>query len=190
MLETLKPERLITPGYKALQEQLHSTGEYGERGYKWAKTAKWIVDRYDIRSVLDYGCGQGTFKSELRSLVTSAVRIDEYDPAIPNKSQRPGFADLVVCTDVLEHVEPFALSSVIGHIHALARVAVLFVVATVDTEHIMSDGRSTHLTIQPSEYWERTIKDAGFYLRAIDDLPVPLSPEKREKCWIGVAIPC
>ncbi len=76
------------------------------------------------QSVLDYGCGKGT----LAEAVSFEIR--EYDPAIAGKDENPLPADLVICTDALEHIEPEYLDAVLVHIASLTRMAAFFVVHT------------------------------------------------------------
>ena len=93
---------LITPEYRALNAELHArVPAYGTGGHKWASTIREIVQRTGAKSVLDYGCGKGTLRK-----VRRPIRVHEYDPAIPAKANLPASAGVVVCTDVMEHVEP------------------------------------------------------------------------------------
>jgi predicted TPR repeat methyltransferase len=168
----LRTVDLISPKYCALQRELHARPKaYGQRGYKWSMAVSELIGRFDVGSVLDYGCGQGTLVERLKNCGLRGVRFSEYDPAIVGKDQRPSFADLVVCTDVLEHVEPEKLDTVLTHLRTLARKAVFIVVATVDTDHVMADGRSTHLTIQDGDWWRATLERVGFTVNDYQAIP-------------------
>ncbi len=177
-------DRLISPAYRALQVELHARPNgYGGKGGKWAPAVRELIDRFGATSVLDYGCGEGGLKRELKALCAESVRIDEYDVAITVKDALPSFADLVVCTDVLEHIEPDCLSGVLAHLRLLARKAVFVVIATRPSKKTMSDGRNAHLTVEPAEWWAETVKAAGFTIAP--DPPVsPLIKPSRE--WVAV----
>jgi hypothetical protein len=95
----------------------------------------------------------------------SGVRFNEYDPAIPGKDTLPSFADLVVSTDVLEHIEPDRLDSVLGHLRMLARKAVFVVVSLKDSNKILADGRNAHLIIRPSKWWLKRFVQVGFTVK-------------------------
>lgn len=179
----LKRIELISPRYVELQRELHADPRgYGGRGRKWSDVVSELVATYDAGSVLDYGCGQGSLGNELRE---RGIICREYDPAIPGKDDMPMFADLVVATDVLEHVEPDRLPAVLQHLRALARTAVFVVVSTVETAKVLSDGRNAHLIVQPAEWWIQQIEAAGFRLE-----PPPASARKKpEKEWLGVLLP-
>jgi hypothetical protein len=176
----LATAELITRGYCKMQAELHARPKgYGGKGRKWAPAVAALVKRFDVWSVLDYGCGQGTLGEALRALVPSAVDVRDYDPAIPELSALPGFADLVVCTDVLEHVEPELLETVLTHLRSLARKAVFVVIATRPSNKTLSDGRNAHLIVEPADWWIDRLMWAGFTV--LPDPPVsPLLKPSRE----------
>lgn len=73
----------------------------------------------------------------------------------------PASAGIVVCTDVLEHIEPACLDEVINHMRALMRVAGYFVIATrPDESKLLSDGRNPHLIIKPGDWWRSRLSSA------------------------------
>ncbi len=176
---------LISPDYLQEQQILHASPRgYGGRGEKWAGVALQVALKYHCTSILDYGCGQGTFARVLRSQPLGAIRIDEYDPAIPGKDGPPSFADLVNVTDVLEHIEPDKLPKVFTHIRQLARKAVFAVISTKDSNKHLSDGRNAHLIIQTGVWWKQQIREAGF---TIENPPSVVRQSSKE--WVGVLIP-
>ena len=75
-----------------------------------------------------------------------------FDPAFPEYGD-PQPADLVCCIDVLEHIEPEFLDTVIAE---LARITVklgFFTIATGPAAKTLADGRNAHLIQQPSSWW-------------------------------------
>lgn len=183
----IQARSLISPEYVRMQQQLHASPRgYGQRGYKWAPVVGDLVRMLGASSVLDYGCGAGSLIPALAGLSMPFVRFAEYDPAIPGKDSAPSFADLVVVTDVLEHVEPDRLTTVLQHLHMLARKAVFVVVSLCETAKVLSDGRNAHLIIQPAEWWVAQFQAAGFTVE-----PPPESARKKpEKEWVGVLRTC
>lgn len=156
---------LISAPYLEQQKILHAAPRgYGGRGDKWASVVLQIATEYAATSILDYGCGQGTLAKALRTQPLGAIRIDEYDPAIPGKDGRPVFADLVVCTDVLEHIEPERLGNVLTHLQQLARKAVFVVVSLHSSNKTLADGRNAHILVQSAEWWRHAFTTAGFSL--------------------------
>ena len=188
----MRVEDLISKSYRAQQRELHARPQgYGGKGKKWAETVLALAQRFDAGSVLDYGCGTGTLAERLREMPGHHLRVAEYDPAIAGKDGPPAFADLVVCTDVLEHIEPERLSLVLRHLHALARKAVFFVVALDEANKTLLDGRNAHLILEPPGWWATQVAEAGFDPVPLDDLPMPVqySPAKRSKRWIAIGVP-
>ncbi len=185
LLYELKAADLISPAYRDEQRFLHARPRgYGGKGDKWAPAVADLVRQFDASSVLDYGCGQGSLKTALRGLVSSVVRIDEYDPAVSGKDAAPEFADLVVCTDVLEHVEPPKLSTVLKHLDVLARKAIFLVVATRPSNKTLRDGRNAHLMVESPDWWGERLRAEGWELTV--GPPSPLKKPSRE--FVGLVI--
>lgn len=146
---------LITPEYLALNAELHArSSSYGTSGHKWADKVHSLAHQCGAMTVLDYGCGRGTLGAALRDKYPEWAGIFlEYDPAIPGKDEKPPRTDLVVCGDVLEHIEPDCLYAVLDDIRGLARKAVFLVVATVPAVKVLADGRNAHLIVESIEWW-------------------------------------
>lgn len=138
---------LISDSYRQLNVTLHAGGNFGRHGDKWATPVEHLIAEHDAATVLDYGCGQGSLARALGG------RVSEYDPAIPEKSAPPVRADVVVCTDVLEHVEPECLGEVLDHLHDLTRKACFVVIATRPAKKILADGRNAHLIVEDDAFW-------------------------------------
>lgn len=143
----MKSESLISEEYRKLNLQLHEGGRYGRFGDRWAEKVRLIAQVYGISTILDYGCGQGSLKKAL------GVDIAEYDPAIAGKDMLPSPADLVVCTDVLEHIEPALLENVLDHLQALSARYLMVSVSTRPAAKFLADGRNAHLIVQPASVW-------------------------------------
>lgn len=152
----------ISASYVDQQKALHARPQgYGGKGYEWAPAVVELVKQVGASSVLDYGCGQGSLVTALRSRLFG-VRLSEYDPAIDGKDGLPTFADLVVSCDVLEHIEPDKLDAVLAHLKQLARKAVFVVIALRPSNKTLPDGRNAHLILESSEWWEAKLTAAGF----------------------------
>jgi hypothetical protein len=139
---------LISPEYRNLNRQLHDDRlEYGMGGGRHADTVIKLKDGTKSASVLDYGCGKGYLAKAL------PFPIWEYDPAVPGKDMAPRPADLCVCTDVLEHVEPDKLQYVLGDLARCTQRFGYFVIHTTAAKKCYADGRNTHLIQQGLEWW-------------------------------------
>jgi hypothetical protein len=139
----------ISDNYRDLNSQLHIDNKgFGTSGKKWADAVEFLNKKYKINSILDYGCGKQTLSSALPQL-----NITGYDPAIPELAARPSSADLVVCGDVLEHVEPEHLEQVINDLDQLTQKITFVVLSTREAKKILKDGRNAHLIVQPADWW-------------------------------------
>ena len=97
----------ISPAYQSALAELHTKNpNWGTSGYAHYEQVKAYLKASDMTSVLDVGCGKGTL---ITALEMDGYKVQGYDPAVPKFSAPPKPADLVVCTDVLEHVEPDCL---------------------------------------------------------------------------------
>lgn len=156
-------EELISDAYLKEQQILHAAPRgYGGRGSKWSPVVDELLRRFSCRSMLDYGCGQGSL---VRSLRTVGVDFREYDPAISGKEEPPQEPyDLVVCTDVLEHIESEKIDRVMRHLSEVTRVALFAVVSLVPTAKTLTDGRQAHILIRSTEWWRYQFDAHGFQL--------------------------
>ncbi len=102
----------FSPEYKTLQEALHARGDYGTSGFKHADRIMDLSKQLKTRSILDYGCGQQTLQKGLPFPITN------YDPFLKGLDAEPEAHDLVVCSDVLEHIEPECLENVLLHLQS------------------------------------------------------------------------
>ncbi len=142
------PER-ITPAYADLNRQLHASRvDYGQMGHKHLESVRGVAQVFQVRSILDYGCGKQTLLEALRLPYARG-----YDPCIPGLDAEPAPADLVICTDVLEHVEPDCLDAVLNHLRSLTKRVLFASISLREAKKTLPDGRNTHLIIQPSRWW-------------------------------------
>lgn len=180
----MKLERYISPKYLKKQQWLHDQPKgYGGRGDKWAGPVKHMLRNYHCQTMLDYGCGQGTLVQGLQGRPNLPVTFYEYDPAIPGKDYiNQMFFDLVVCTDVLEHVEPDKLPIVIDHLFRLTGKILFLVIATRPSNKWFPNGQNAHLIIEPESWWKERVCHPHFH-----HVEAPSAPDglvSREIVWL------
>lgn len=143
---------LISKSYKLEQERLHETGKYGTASISYAPLVTEIINKLEVTHLLDYGCGQliNLYKhiNPNRKLTYQA-----YDPGTVDYVEAPVPAEMVCCIDVLEHIEPEFLDSVLDDLKRLTEVVLFCTVHTGPAVKVLSDGRNAHLTQQPMEWW-------------------------------------
>jgi hypothetical protein len=152
-------DELISTGYRdELQGQHDRVPKWATDGHKHAPQVRQLIDQLQPKTVLDYGCGKQT----LRDALSEEFRIQGYDPGMAATAGMPKPVDLVVCTDVLEHIEPKKLDRVLAHIERVAELAAYFVIATRPAKHVLPSGRNAHLIVQNADWWMERLEAAGF----------------------------
>lgn len=154
---------IISNEYKKLNKILHNRPRgFGGGGHKWVNGGRpmqlpALIKGYNLSSMLDYGCGQSLLWKNLEPLFPD-MKYAEFDPCYEGKDVLPeGVFELVVCTDVLEHVEPEFLESTISRIFDYATRMVFLNVSMVESNKDLPDGRNSHLIQEPWEWWEQVI---------------------------------
>lgn len=173
-----KPE-VISAEYADLNAQLHRENPaYGVGGDKHAENVIKLTQAIKSRNVLDYGCGKGRLARAL------PFGISEYDPAIPGKTESPKPHDLVVCTDVLEHIEPDKITAVLADLQRVTLLVGYLVIHTGPAAKTLPDGRNTHL-LQRDKHWWFQILSKFFTVGRCEqqgmELYVVVGPKKAKK---------
>ena len=140
---------LITDAYRAEQQALHAKGNYGTASLEFGGIVSTLVERTGAQTLLDYGCGS---MQNLRKVLDCDVLYLGYDPAVPEFSAKAP-SDLVVCIDVLEHIEPELLENVLDDLQSLTKGWAFMTVHTGPARKTLSDGRNAHLIQQPPAWW-------------------------------------
>lgn len=138
---------LISEEYRKLNAQLHENPDYGVSGRQWADHIKALSTKLGTRDILDYGCGKRTLQTAL------GCEIKNYDPCIPEFSSPPEPALIVVCGDVLEHIEPENLDDVLDDLKRVVKHVGFFVIHTGPAKKHLADGRNAHLIQEGWEWW-------------------------------------
>jgi tetratricopeptide (TPR) repeat protein len=118
-------------------------------------------------SLLDYGCGKGTFMQEMRALELFGD-VTGYDPGIPGLDVKPDRPrDLVTCLDVLDQVEAGYRDQVVRDVAQFAGAAALFSIITRMAAHW------AHLPVQRPQAWRSLI---GRHMRVTRMIVRPSTP--------------
>lgn len=139
---------LITPEYQQLQTQFHETrADYGVSSGRHVDFVLQVSKMLNSRDILDYGCGKAHLQKGI------PFPIQNYDPCMPEYSKRPEPAEFVVCTDVMEHIEPDCLDAVLLDLQTLTKQLLLLNVACRPAAKFLPDGRNAHLIQEPPNWW-------------------------------------
>lgn len=136
---------------------------FGGGGFKHAPMILKLAEELKAQSILDYGCGEGTLGIALRD-GGFAGDIGEYDPGITGKEGLPAPADLVVCTDVMEHVEPEHVDEVLEFIYKLSLKGTFFLISTTPGSKVLPNGKDVHLSVHPPEWWLSLLRWKDFHI--------------------------
>ena len=152
--------RLISPEMLELNRRLHRDNlAYGISGVRHAPAVIRLKQETGADSVLDWGAGKGHLAKAL------PFPIWQFDPAVPEFEETAKPADLVVCTDCLEHIEPEYLDVVLLDLRRCVRRYGYFTICTVAALKKYADGRNAHLIQQPKEWW---LERLGRFFSVID----------------------
>jgi FkbM family methyltransferase len=164
----------ISKEYAELNRKLHEDNPlYGVSGAKRANVVIKLAETMKTQNILDYGCGKGLLAKKL------PFPIWEYDPAVPGKDSPPKPADIVICTDVLEHVEPKLLDNVLGDIARCTIKTAYLVVHTGPAAKVLEDGRNAHLIQKDQAWWEERLSkffEVGKVIKSGSELHIVVGP--------------
>ena len=156
----------ISDDYRATLQVLHERNPWGTTGGAYAgdTIAKILKNTPEIRTVLDYGCGEGGLKEYVEKLGVTDREWTLYDPGMKRFSGRPeGKFDLVVTTDVLEHVEPDKQDEVLLELIGYSNNFIFNEIACYKTHKQFREGpykgMDLHINLRVPDVWRDQIED-------------------------------
>lgn len=149
-------------------EELHrSDPSYGSTSLKFIDEVCVMIDFMKPSSILDYGCGKGTLIDELEKRYPS-IRCHKYDPSIPEYNTIPvNHADMVLNTDVLEHIPVDDIDEVLESISSITQ-NVYFNLHHSRAAHVLPNGQNAHCTVRSPNWYRRKL---GQYFKHVELLP-------------------
>lgn len=156
-----KPDDLLSPQYRALLQKAHAEMDWGGSGHKQADAVVAFANEIGAEAILDYGSGQG-YLAKACAAMTPPRRVTQYDPGVVGNTGLPKPSHLVVCSDVLEHVEPDKLDSVLEHLRCLSAMGTYLVIATRPANKNLPDGKNAHLIVKDASWWIEKVGTAGW----------------------------
>ena len=151
-------------------EQMHSLNEgmfNGRSLVRFAGPIKQIIEKHGCETLLDYGCGKGhPYTDKFRTVPDSGFLdtpihefwgikdITLYDPGEEEHNKLPtGVYDIVVNTDVLEHVPYQDLAWVIKEILNYSTNVVFLNICCLPAMKHFLNGENVHVSLYPVEEW-------------------------------------
>lgn len=181
------------PTYAAAQEAF-----VGREVCDYAATIRAQLRLTLSRTVLDYGAGKGNqyrlhvaAQGQVYGSLCEYWDVDEvtcYEPGQASTSQAPNHADdLVVCTDVLEHIPELDLPWVINEIFSHARNAVFCSIAAYPAFARLPDGENAHVTIRPPAWWHGLLQSTAVLypkVRYLAPVEAPNADGRHDLVWL------
>lgn len=146
----------LTTQYQEQLKQLH------EKNKKWGVRVEipekviWCIENFSIKSILDFGCGKGAVISAIKEKYPH-LETYGYDPAFNDKL--PDKVDMIMSTDVLEHIEPEELDNTISDLRSRTNILQYHLIACHKARKELPDGRNAHLIIETPDWWQNKLDE-------------------------------
>lgn len=147
------------PDYRTTVGQYRKMHEncYGASAYLYFDQIAREVLGLNPASLLDFGCGRSDLVAHFWK--DGQRRVCKFDPAIPQYEQMPADEfDLVLCTDVMEHIQLADIDRVLSEIRRKSAKA-LFTISMRPARAKLPDGRNAHVSLLTANEWLRWIAD-------------------------------
>jgi len=116
-----------------------------------------LMGENNCHTILDYGCGKAECWPEY-------WQVTGYDPAHEPYAHKPeGPYDMVICTDVMEHIPESATDHVLSEIFGYARHWVYLCICTRTSHRTLPAGGSVHVNVQSEEWWNQRLAPYSRY---------------------------
>jgi hypothetical protein len=150
--------QMAESGYNTIDNQKIDVAFSDMEINKFKNYIKNLFEQFEIKTVLDYGCGGSDYQSpgfadELSALeffgLTEAFL---YEPARNIDTRQE--ADAVICFDVLEHVFISDIPATIRDLFRHSKKLLIVNVALYKARALLPNGENAHITVRPALWWK------------------------------------
>ena len=151
----------ITPEYKEQLKKMHESASFGKRG-KMPRHLENFIEEISPKSILDFGCGKGNLVTLMQEKYPDKTILG-YDPGntIFDRSISNVNVDLLVSSDVLEHVEPHLINETLADLSTKSKY-IYHLISLAPAKRKLPDGRNAHLIQESPEWWRKKFLDLGY----------------------------
>ncbi len=149
-----------TAEYVEELKKLHEKKSFGISS-KIAKEVVECIEKYNVKSLLDFGCGKGYTLEAVKNRYPD-IDCMGYDPGREGFDKLPDAVDFIYSSDVLEHIEPDQLDETLRDLYDRAGKAMYHLIACHPAKKELSDGRNAHLIIEKPEWWREKLTSLGW----------------------------
>jgi O-methyltransferase domain len=141
--------------YTEQYNELHKkNADYGASSITLFKEVSLIIEFIKPKTILDYGCGKGALINKIAQKYPS-ITCHKYDPSINGiETITITEADLVINTDVLEHIPEELIDGVLEKISTLSQ-NVFFNLHHGLANTILPNGENAHCTVKPPDWYHQ-----------------------------------
>lgn len=150
---------MISDNLKKTYTEIHKNTPFGKRA-KIPNHLNEFIQDCKPRSILDFGCGKGNLVKVLSASYPS-IEIKGYDPANPEYDVPIKPVDMIISTDVLEHIEPDMIDTVITTMYENSRYQ-YHLISCAPAKLILPDGRNAHLIQETPEWWKNRFTHVNY----------------------------
>lgn len=150
---------MITEKYKKVLTDIHAKTKFGKRRKLPAMLENYIAEK-NPSSILDFGCGKGNLVDTLKEKYPNK-KIFGFDPANPTYDIPLHSVDMIISTDVLEHIEPHCLADTLLEIKNNSKY-IFHLISCAPAKLILPDGRNAHLIQESPTWWKEQFENIGY----------------------------
>ena len=171
---------MISDSYKKMLTEIHDTSPFGKRS-KIPKYLEEFISQVKPTSMIDFGCGKGRLVQRLREDYPD-ISVTGYDPGNREFSDpmEGRHADLIISTDVLEHVEPEHIDLTLKFLSSKSRY-IYHLIALSPAKLILPDGRNAHLIQESPEWWRNKFLNLNYKILKEDYMEFYKTPKGTKK---------
>jgi 2-polyprenyl-3-methyl-5-hydroxy-6-metoxy-1,4-benzoquinol methylase len=151
---------MISNEYKQQLNELNGIKNFGKRK-KIPKFLESFIMQHNPNSIIDFGCGVGSLVLTLQETYPKKI-IKGFDPGNKKFEVIPEeFFDLLISTDVLEHIELEYLDETLKFLSTKSSL-IYHLIALEPSSVILPDGRNAHLILESPEWWRNKFLSLGY----------------------------